>query len=430
MISGQSRVRVEDDRLITRRLADSPLARGVTRGPVLQPVRQGKKAAGRADEEEGRSSIVDVAKRFELQRPDRPGEHVEGVPGLRPRPRPDRLPEAARQGEDGQVRGAVQSGAEEAVRGRDLHGPAARRTSSRPTSTASTTEGEPYLVMEWIEGLGLNYLVETQSAAAQRQPRSTTSASSATPSQYMHDSKYLHRDLCPRNVMVDQGGRGQADRLRPDDPVHAASSAQPGNRTGTADYLAPEIIKRQTTDHRVDLFALGVTAYEVFTGAAAVGAVAVERGDAPQAPEHPAAGPEGPEPGPGRGPVRDPAQGHRPRADRAGSRRRRRSRTRWTTWAGRLLSRPRRERVQSATGSSEPCRQLLRDRFRRRRLASRNRGVVARWHASGPSRFEAIHRMRPVPPSAAATRPPSRPAGPAAQRQSLPPGAIPPPPRP
>ena len=33
-----------------------------------------------------------------------------------------------------------------------------------------------------------------------------------------------------------------------------------------ADYLAPEIIKRQPTDHRVDLFALGVTAYEVFTG--------------------------------------------------------------------------------------------------------------------------------------------------------------------
>ena len=41
---------------------------------------------------------------------------------------------------------------------------------------------------------------------------------------------------------------------------------RPGNRTGTADYLAPEIIKRMTTDHRVDLFALGVTAFEVFTG--------------------------------------------------------------------------------------------------------------------------------------------------------------------
>ena len=40
---------------------------------------------------------------------------------------------------------------------------------------------------------------------------------------------------------------------------------KPGNRTGTPNYLAPELIKRTTTDHRVDLFALGVTAYECFT---------------------------------------------------------------------------------------------------------------------------------------------------------------------
>src|SRR5260221_13020671 len=41
---------------------------------------------------------------------------------------------------------------------------------------------------------------------------------------------------------------------------------KPGNRTGTPNYLAPEVIKRTTTDHRVDLFALGVTAYEMITG--------------------------------------------------------------------------------------------------------------------------------------------------------------------
>ena len=39
---------------------------------------------------------------------------------------------------------------------------------------------------------------------------------------------------------------------------------KPGNRTGTPNYLAPELIRRVTTDHRVDLFALGVTAYEMF----------------------------------------------------------------------------------------------------------------------------------------------------------------------
>jgi serine/threonine protein kinase len=47
---------------------------------------------------------------------------------------------------------------------------------------------------------------------------------------------------------------------------YAPEFCRPGNRTGTTDYLAPELIKRRSTDHRVDLFALGVTAYEIFTG--------------------------------------------------------------------------------------------------------------------------------------------------------------------
>ena len=40
---------------------------------------------------------------------------------------------------------------------------------------------------------------------------------------------------------------------------------QPGNRTGTPNYMAPELVKRQATDQRVDVFAFGSTAYELLT---------------------------------------------------------------------------------------------------------------------------------------------------------------------
>ena len=40
---------------------------------------------------------------------------------------------------------------------------------------------------------------------------------------------------------------------------------QPGNRTGTPNYMAPELVKRQPTDQRLDIFAFGVTAYEICT---------------------------------------------------------------------------------------------------------------------------------------------------------------------
>jgi serine/threonine-protein kinase len=39
---------------------------------------------------------------------------------------------------------------------------------------------------------------------------------------------------------------------------------EPGNRTGTANYMAPELIKRQRTDQRLDIFSYAVTCYEMY----------------------------------------------------------------------------------------------------------------------------------------------------------------------
>jgi serine/threonine protein kinase len=127
-----------------------------------------------------------------------------------------------------------------------------------------TETGEPYLVMEWVEGLGLNYLVETR-APQLKGNRINFLCQLCDAVQYMHDNKWLHRDLCPRNVMVDKEGVLKLIDFGLTIPYTPAFCVS-GNRTGTVDILAPEIIRRKVTDHRVDLFALGVTAYEVFTG--------------------------------------------------------------------------------------------------------------------------------------------------------------------
>jgi serine/threonine protein kinase len=126
-----------------------------------------------------------------------------------------------------------------------------------------STKGEPYLVMEWVEGLGLNYLVETR-AAQLNGNRINYLSQLCDAVQYMHDNRWLHRDLCTRNVMIDKEGVlklidfGLTIPWKPE-------FCSGGNRTGTTDILAPEIIRRRPIDNRVDLFALGVTAYEVFT---------------------------------------------------------------------------------------------------------------------------------------------------------------------
>jgi serine/threonine protein kinase len=127
-----------------------------------------------------------------------------------------------------------------------------------------TTDGEPCLIMEWVEGLGLNYLVETKHQQLNGN-RINFIGQLCDALDYLHGQKFLHRDLCPRNIMVTTDGVVKLIDFGLTIP-YTPQFCQPGNRTGTVDYLAPEVIKRARTDHRVDMFALGVTAFELFTG--------------------------------------------------------------------------------------------------------------------------------------------------------------------
>jgi serine/threonine protein kinase len=126
-----------------------------------------------------------------------------------------------------------------------------------------TTAKEQYIVMELIDGMGMNFLIETRNPGLEKN-RINYLVQMADGVEYVHKQGYLHRDICPRNVMVNQEGVVKIIDFGlavPDLPIFR----KPGNRTGTPNYLAPELIKRISTDHRVDLFALGVTAYETFT---------------------------------------------------------------------------------------------------------------------------------------------------------------------
>ncbi|MCI0685424.1 MAG: serine/threonine protein kinase [Gemmataceae bacterium] len=126
-----------------------------------------------------------------------------------------------------------------------------------------TTDGEQYIVMELIEGVGLNFLIETKNRQLEGN-RINYLNQLADGLEHMHKTGFLHRDVCPRNVMVNQEGLLKIIDMGLSIP-YTPDFCRPGNRTGTTNYLAPELIKRQTTDHRVDMFALGVTAYETFT---------------------------------------------------------------------------------------------------------------------------------------------------------------------
>ena len=126
-----------------------------------------------------------------------------------------------------------------------------------------TLDGEQFLVMEFVEGVGLSFLVDSQNQLM-RERRLDLIIQLGQAIEHFHEQNWIHRDICPRNVIVSTEGEVKLidfGLVVPNTPEFQ----RPGNRTGTADYMAPELIKRQTTDQRIDIFSYAVTCFEMFT---------------------------------------------------------------------------------------------------------------------------------------------------------------------
>jgi serine/threonine-protein kinase len=92
---------------------------------------------------------------------------------------------------------------------------------------------------------------------------------------HAHELQIIHRDLKPENVMLvadDAGGPERAvimdfglAKERRADPAIAKLTAT-GIILGTPEFMSPEQIRGKTLDARSDIYALGIVAFEMFTG--------------------------------------------------------------------------------------------------------------------------------------------------------------------
>ncbi len=127
-----------------------------------------------------------------------------------------------------------------------------------------TTDGEQFLVMEFVEGVGLSYLVDVQNKTMKKH-RLQFMIQLGRSIAYFHKQNWIHRDICPRNVLVDRDNQVKLIDFGLVVP-NTADFRMPGNRTGTAQYMAPELIKRKSTDQRIDIYSYAITCYEMVTG--------------------------------------------------------------------------------------------------------------------------------------------------------------------
>jgi eukaryotic-like serine/threonine-protein kinase len=124
-------------------------------------------------------------------------------------------------------------------------------------------EGDLYLLMEYVEGSNLK-LLHARSDPVLTENIGNVLIDSALALEHVHQSGFMHLDFKPENVLLT---RNASVRLVDFDIAQPKPEAprKMADNPGTPAYMAPEQIRRQPIDHRVDIFAFGVSAYELLT---------------------------------------------------------------------------------------------------------------------------------------------------------------------
>ncbi len=132
----------------------------------------------------------------------------------------------------------------------------------------ATDEGEPYFVMDYIEGEPIDRYCDERRLPGSERLRLFLKVCGAVA--FAHQHLVVHRDLKPDNILVTQGGEpklldfGIAKLL--DDSLARSGLTEAGRAPMTRLYASPEQIRGDTVATPSDVYSLGVVLYKLLAG--------------------------------------------------------------------------------------------------------------------------------------------------------------------
>ena len=120
-----------------------------------------------------------------------------------------------------------------------------------------------YIVMEYVDGANLETLILLQSPRV-KDNRFELLLQVGGGLAYIHEQGLIHRDFCPKNVLYGADGAAKIIDFGLSIPTGVKSPLAEA-RAGTASYMAPEQIRSQPLDERADVYAFGLSAFEILT---------------------------------------------------------------------------------------------------------------------------------------------------------------------
>jgi eukaryotic-like serine/threonine-protein kinase len=122
-----------------------------------------------------------------------------------------------------------------------------------------------YLVTDFVDGADLARVL-AQGGALPPACVAVVGARVAEALDYVHFNKLLHRDVKPANVMVSRDGEVKLMDFGIAKDTSATDLTRDGMLVGSPSYLAPEVLGGEQADAKADIWALGVTLYELACG--------------------------------------------------------------------------------------------------------------------------------------------------------------------